>query len=523
MSTQTKRIVIACDGTWQSSVSEDENIPSNVTKLCRHVARTGTTPSGAEISQIVYYDSGVGTGSLADLEKKRQGATGDGLATNVIEAYNFIVLNYSPGDEIFCFGFSRGAYTARAVAGLVTDIGVMEPRYMQIFPFIYKAYKANKEGKPFRETQAWKEIVDGKLSKKGIELSAKPGRRTAEEIREMWEIKPHGEVAIQGSRKVKIVGVWDTVGSLGVPDGRWMDNADKRTSYGFHNVKLNENIEHAFHALALDERRKAFKPTVWYLPKSTTGKKPELLQVWFPGVHINIGGGSDDGIKDHAGDLEGMSNITFAWMLQCISPYLEIDRTTYQQTMIEYKEWLDNIDYQHTLPPPPPQGIKETFWSYVPYVPLVNPAPVAWTRTPRGWGVGRVVDSLTGLMYNYAGGVKRTPGRCETELWNPKTKEPHWVPIGDMGDVNEYVHPVAGYRRTKFPEEKNSGLEGFKRVELAKGKGFEWRKEDGTSLPEYVIQKAGKAPNFERLWMTADGPGLEEMEWLGKVDRVNGL
>jgi hypothetical protein len=116
-----RRIVICCDGTWQSSVSGDDNMPSNVTRLCRVIARMGEDKkTGQRFHQLVYYDSGVGTGNLSTTEKKRQGGVGAGLAENVIEAYNFIVMNYQEGDEIFCFGFSRGAYTARAVAGLVT-------------------------------------------------------------------------------------------------------------------------------------------------------------------------------------------------------------------------------------------------------------------------------------------------------------------------------------------------------------------------------------------------------------------
>ena len=149
-----RRIVVCCDGTWQSSVTSEDNIPSNVTKLARHIKRIGTDNKGKNYHQLVYYDSGVGTGSLSGLEKTRQGGTGDGLAENVIEAYNFIVLNYQPGDEIFCFGFSRGAYTARAVAGLVGDIGVLEPADMQFFPELYRGYMQKKDTDDIKSTEA---------------------------------------------------------------------------------------------------------------------------------------------------------------------------------------------------------------------------------------------------------------------------------------------------------------------------------------------------------------------------------
>ena len=131
-----RRLIICCDGTWQSSTTEKRNIPSNVTKLCRLISRysESKTDQNRHWHQLVYYDGGIVTGDLSEAESLRQGATGAGLEENIIEAYNFIVLNYEPGDEIFCFGFSRGAYTARAVAGLVTDIGVISPVDMQFFP-----------------------------------------------------------------------------------------------------------------------------------------------------------------------------------------------------------------------------------------------------------------------------------------------------------------------------------------------------------------------------------------------------
>lgn len=223
-----RRLVICCDGTWQSSATWQENIPSNVTKLCRVIARDGKDEKHPEkeFEQIVYYDSGVGTGSLSGIEKKRQGGTGDGLAENVIEAYNFIVNNFEEGDEIFCFGFSRGAYTARAVAGLVTDMGVIKPEHMQDFPSLYAAYKApnfgNAEGKPktFPECRVWKSIFEQNMARTNGD-------------------REESRLDIPNSNKVKVVGVWDTVGSLGIPDGRLFRHKSSRQQHAFHNVKLS--------------------------------------------------------------------------------------------------------------------------------------------------------------------------------------------------------------------------------------------------------------------------------------------
>lgn len=241
-----RRLVICCDGTWQSSVSSKENVPSNITKLCRLIARIGVDKddSSKKFHQIVYYDSGVGTGNLSSTEAKRQGGTGAGLAENVIEAYNFIVQNFEEGDEIFCFGFSRGAYTARAVAGLVSDIGVINPMDMQFFPDLYRLYMSNDEGVEFVKTEAWSWFTDGKLSKKGEEMKKKGldvnkiEPNDLKTLAEIWEIRPHKNLTLPNSRQVKVVGVFDTVGSLGIPDVAGLNLARGRTKYGFHNVKL---------------------------------------------------------------------------------------------------------------------------------------------------------------------------------------------------------------------------------------------------------------------------------------------
>ncbi|KAF2635333.1 hypothetical protein P280DRAFT_553854 [Massarina eburnea CBS 473.64] len=527
-----RRLVICCDGTWQSSVSSEDNVPSNVTKLCRVIARIGTDSKDPQKKwhQLVYYDSGVGTGDLAGHEKKRQGGTGAGLAENVIEAYNFIVLNYQPGDEIFCFGFSRGAYTARAVAGLVSDIGVIRPIDMQLFPQIYRAYMSNNEGLPFRETQAWKDFVDGKMSKRGTELSKLGEIEGSKNRAESWEITPHHNlVAADATRKVKVVGVWDTVGSLGIPDVAFFNNSGMRTQYGFHNVRLNENIEHAFHALALDERRKAFRPTLWYIPKdlpATLTKEgtaiPELKQVWFPGVHINCGGGSDDAIGDMKSDMEHLSTATFAWMLHVVSPYLTIDQGAFKLYMSQYQRWLDRVRYACTYHH---SGWKDWFTSKIPNIPMINP-PADPLAPPKrdpphthptfdyGWGTGPIIDSYEGF-YKLAGAVPRVPGACQTETYDPKSKEYKLDDMNKYGETNEYIHPICEYRKIIRGKEDNSALKAFSRKyeKSGDGKGRFWWYRDGSDkpVPEWVVlehhehvegggvSEAGEV-NFERAW-----------------------
>lgn len=234
-----KRLVVCCDGTWQSSVTGLENIPSNVTRLARSVARSGKDARGREWQQLVYYDAGIGTGVLSNLERDLQGGLGVGFVGNVIEAYNFIVLNYSPGDEVLCFGFSRGAYTARAVAGLVNDIGVISPKDLHDFPELYAKYQAHDDSNGFRRTDAYREWVTG------VPFRPQHPQSTTEGSMPQWEKRPHIP-APERSRVVQVVGVFDTVGSLGIPDLpwtrsnlKWVEKFLDVPDPGFHNVALS--------------------------------------------------------------------------------------------------------------------------------------------------------------------------------------------------------------------------------------------------------------------------------------------
>ncbi|RMZ66692.1 peptidoglycan binding domain containing [Pyrenophora seminiperda CCB06] len=538
-----RRLVICCDGTWQSSVTSKANVPSNVTKLCRLIARTGSDrfDPTKKFHQIVYYDSGIGTGDLSHSEASRQGGTGAGLAENVIEAYNFIVQNYLPGDEIFCFGFSRGAYTARAVAGLVSDIGVISPVNMQLFPELYNLYMKTDVGIDFRNSKGWKWFTEGKLSAHGealvgegtaieelVELSKK--NLDKKKVAEVWEIRPHGDLAVStGSRNVKVVGVWDTVGALGIPDVVGLNFSHERERYAFHNVKLTENIEHAFQALAMDERREAFRPTLWYIPWSVINapekRTPDLKQVWFPGVHTNCGGGSQDALEDMKADAENIATATLCWMLQVIAPYLAIDRKAFDDYMDQYQRWLFRIRYACTYHH---AGQLEKYTSYLPALPFST----YFSSTPKrpephthnldlGWGLGPIVDSYGGIYkYNYGsiskfgkGGARlRAPGYEEGELYIEDEKTHKWSlkwsPLTKAGHTNEYIHPIAYYRRLVLPDpDPNSPIKDWKRgswKDDVSGKvRFWWYKDEAEkskALPEWAVLPERDVFNFERHW-----------------------
>lgn len=229
-----KRIIICCDGTWQSAVSGEENSPSNVTRLARSLNRVAEQ-DGKVWQQIVWYDSGIGTTS-GWLGKKLEGAIGAGIEGNIIEAYNFVVLNWSPGDQVLCFGFSRGAYTARSIAGLISDIGICEPRQLQDFHLIWEAYKSNYQGERFEGSDAYYDFIDGIPAADEDQPDdfgyARRGLKWKQPARGHWAISPQ-------SKEIEVVGVYDTVGALGVPDVLGYKMQWGPDKHGFHNVKLN--------------------------------------------------------------------------------------------------------------------------------------------------------------------------------------------------------------------------------------------------------------------------------------------
>ncbi|ETS83897.1 hypothetical protein PFICI_05773 [Pestalotiopsis fici W106-1] len=559
-----KRLVVCCDGTWQSSVSGLKNIPSNVTRLARSIADHGMDANGRVCEQIVYYDSGIGTGELSKGEKDRQGGFGIGFVGNVIEAYNFIVLNYQPGDQIFCFGFSRGAYTARAVAGLINDVGVISPRALQDFPELYALYQKHEDAFTFRKSTAYREWAYGVLSAEQPRGDQEPAR---------YDKPPHGD-APESSRVVEVVGVFDTVGSLGIPDMMWtkwnlkfLEKVVGIPQVGFHNVALSPYIRHAFHALAVDEHRKPFSPTLWQYPTDDElcpekpakpyGKlckewenvtpstpidqvkvtwsslighqmsehledlehnKPELLQVWFPGVHINIGGGSDDLLKDLKGDLEQIALISFAWMCEQIAPYLQLRGGNLSQLA------KDTVEDRYNLMRPALDSVARGDKDYGSHwllskaraaldytgIHTAQPKKVA-DDTVYGWAIGPIVDSFTGAMMA-AGSEDRTPGRYPRDTTSKKAIK--------SGDTNEMIHPSVGYRKEKRRQDYDPpALKGFERKQSGP-EGFIWTN-GKTTIPEYKIKPADV---FTRYIAGRDkcDPKLLASNYFGSVDRVVG-
>ncbi|TVY83337.1 Uncharacterized protein LSUE1_G002072 [Lachnellula suecica] len=292
-----KRFVICCDGTWYSADKGDASVPSNVARFSRMLATTGQTAEGRNIEQVVYYQTGVGTGSLSPVEKLAGGAFGAGLEENIITAYHFIATNWNDGDEIYLFGFSRGAYTARALASVLTGMGVLYAVDLEYFRELYHHFKEHGDSIYF---------TDGSPE---ANQNAKHGKHKHEvpEVQEKLTSMPK-------PAEVTVIGVWDTVGSLGLPDSFWTKLLGGNRGKEFYNTALNKHIKHAFHALSLDEHRGAFTPTLWYLDAEIENTC-DLRQCWFPGFHSDIGGGTTASVED----------LTLAWMCDQVDGLISFD------------------------------------------------------------------------------------------------------------------------------------------------------------------------------------------------------
>jgi uncharacterized protein (DUF2235 family) len=260
-----KRLIVCFDGTWNSA-DGDGSIDTNVVKLSRAIHATQNTGG---VPQIVLYLRGVGSTGVA-IERMLAGATGEGIDENIRSAYMFLAQNYvpatpaGPADEIFVFGFSRGAFSARSLVGFIGAAGLVKRQYLGSLRQLWDYYR-----KP-------------------------PKQRDAATI---VAIDRHDGV------RVKCLGVWDTVGSLGVPTG-FVLSERFNAPYQFHDTSPSRIVDNAFHALAIDEFRDEFVPTLW------TGTAPDgahIEQVWFAGAHSDVGGGYA------AGDL---ANIPLVWMAE---------------------------------------------------------------------------------------------------------------------------------------------------------------------------------------------------------------
>ena len=250
-----KRIIYCADGTWDGK--------SNNTNVFKFFSALQVSAE-----QMPFYDTGVGADGNP-IEKLVGGAFGTGLYRKIKDGYTKIAHVYNEGDELFIFGFSRGAYTARSLAGMISACGLPTGAFADsLVDTAFDAYR-NKDQRA---------TLLQKLAGSGM-----------------------------AQAPITMVGVWDTVGSLGIP--AIVGGVDPLV-YGFLDTSLNPNIQNAFQALAIDEKRMEFPPTLWTSPPAP-GQTIE--QVWFCGAHSDVGGGEPPSAN---GDSTALSDITLTWMMK---------------------------------------------------------------------------------------------------------------------------------------------------------------------------------------------------------------
>lgn len=250
----SKRLVVLADGTWNDPAQKMMGVPcaTNVVALARAVA-----PQDAKGTvQVVAYHDGVGARETL-FDHLLGGAFGVGLSNIIQDLYLFLASNYANGDEVWFFGFSRGAYTVRSLAGLIRNSGLLRREYLSEYEAAYDLYRdrspashpRSEKAKEFRTRYSWPDF------------------------------------------DIRFIGVWDTVGSLGIPLTKLQLLTKHRLE--FHDTDLSSHVDRAYQALAIDEHRTTFSPTLW--KKQDSSPSSQLLeQAWFPGDHCDVGGGHTD-------------------------------------------------------------------------------------------------------------------------------------------------------------------------------------------------------------------------------------
>jgi uncharacterized protein (DUF2235 family) len=258
-----KNLILCLDGTWSDA---DSAAPQTNIAIIAEI--TDPRPAGG-VEQRVYYDAGVGTGGV--LDRILGGAFGRGLSANALAAYRFLSQFYRPGDNIYVFGFSRGAFTARSLCGFLSASGLLTEDACN---------EANLEF-------AW-----------DYYRTAPKARFPADRARLRRITYP--------DPRIKFLGVFDTVGALGIPRG-FMSRLSRR-AIQFHDADVSSIVDFCCHALAIDEQRMEFEAAVWTEPRHRKYRAVE--QAWFPGSHANVGGGCED---------SGLSDLALDWMLKRVA------------------------------------------------------------------------------------------------------------------------------------------------------------------------------------------------------------
>jgi uncharacterized protein (DUF2235 family) len=284
-----KRIVVCMDGTWQSLNQDDL---TNIGIISRSIAHKETRADGSQVEQIVFYTLGVGSslsalsdqsllsGLQTSLNRTIGGAFGEGLEDLILDTYLRIAFNYEAGDEIYIFGFSRGAFAARRLSGFINAAGIVSRRYIHMAREGFRIYysrpprsAADSKKQEYEERASEFRRVYGK------------GERNADGTRRQTDDVP----------PITYLGVFDTVAQRGWAQvlasfTPWPEPKSRR----FQNYRVSPNVQWARHAVAIDENRLGFPITLWDGIEDDNARlgRKAYQQRWFVGTHGDIGGGN---------------------------------------------------------------------------------------------------------------------------------------------------------------------------------------------------------------------------------------
>jgi uncharacterized protein (DUF2235 family) len=296
-----KNIVICSDGTGNSAI---KGRGTNVFKLFEAIDLNGHRTDPTLRPQVALYDDGVGTEDFKPL-KIFTGATGFGLSRNVRQLYKELVRIYDPGDRIFLFGFSRGAFTVRTLAGLIARCGLLD---------VEKLTTADELDKAVRTAyRMYRQCYRPRIAEW---VCGKPDTAAVTARFKRDHCRP-------GNVSIAFMGVWDTVDAVGLPFH--LSDLVNLMFYRFKfpDYHLSGAVELACHALAIDDARHSFHPLLWH---EDQGDIRRIEQVWFVGAHSNVGGGYPK---------QGISLVALEWMLQkAEDAHLRVlgsDRTLYRE------------------------------------------------------------------------------------------------------------------------------------------------------------------------------------------------
>lgn len=289
-----KRLIVCMDGTWQT-LSQQKL--TNIGILARAIAHKDERPDGTVVHQHVIYSQGVGSTTGA-MEKSNfagrlvsganrifGGAFGEGLEDLIVDTYLRLAFNYEDGDEIYIFGFSRGAFAARRLSGFINTAGIVSRRYAERARDGFRLYyRAPRDDAPQAEKDAYSEEA-----RKFRAAYGKGGRRD-----------DGTRCAIDDAPPITYVGIFDTVSQRGFGEvARAMFSVRDKDRFRFKNNRIAGNVQSARHALAVDECRVGFPVTLWDDLEAANARagRQAYAQRWFSGYHGDIGGGGEEGLS----------------------------------------------------------------------------------------------------------------------------------------------------------------------------------------------------------------------------------